>query len=55
MAAERRDMGRHVRGRVQGLDRAGFEDAARAGEEGCPIANSIRGNVEIRLTAELEG
>ncbi len=45
----------HVRGRVPGLDRAAFEEAARAGEEGCPISNAIRGNVEIRLTAELEG
>ncbi len=45
----------HVRGRVPGLDPQGFEEAARAGEEGCPISNAIRGNVEIRLTAELEG
>jgi lipoyl-dependent peroxiredoxin len=47
-------MSLHVRGRVPGLDRAAFEVAARAGEEGCPISNAIRGNVEIRLTAELE-
>ena len=45
----------HVRGRVPGLDQAAFEEVARAGEEGCPISNAIRGNVEIRLTAELEG
>ncbi|MBI2237625.1 MAG: OsmC family peroxiredoxin [Actinobacteria bacterium] len=44
----------HVRGRVPGLDPQGFEEAARAGEEGCPISNAIRGNVEIRLTTELE-
>jgi lipoyl-dependent peroxiredoxin len=48
-------MGLHVRGRVPGLDQAAFEEAARAGEEGCPISNAIRGNVEIRLTAELDG
>lgn len=48
-------MSLHVRGRVPGLDQAGFEEAARAGEEGCPISNALRGNVEIRLTAELEG
>jgi lipoyl-dependent peroxiredoxin len=47
-------MSLHVRGRVPGLDRAGFEEAARAGEEGCPISNAIRGNVKIDLTAELE-
>ncbi len=48
-------MSLNVRGRVPGLDRAAFEEVARAGEEGCPISNAIRGNVEIRLNAELEG
>lgn len=48
-------MNLHVRGRVPGLDQAAFEEVARAGEEGCPISNAIRGNVEIRLTSELEG
>jgi lipoyl-dependent peroxiredoxin len=45
----------HVKGRVPGLDQAAFEEAARAGEQGCPISAAIRGNVEIHLTAELEG
>jgi osmotically inducible protein OsmC len=45
----------HVKGRVPGIDQAAFEEAARAGEEGCPISNAIRGNVEIHLVAELEG
>lgn len=44
----------HVRGVVPGLDQAGFEAAARQGEQGCPISNAIRNNVEIRLKAELE-
>ncbi len=44
----------HVRGRVPGLDQPGFEEAARAGEEGCPISGAIRGNVDIELQAELE-
>ena len=43
----------HVRGQVPGLDDAGFQDAARAGEEGCPISGAIRGNVDIGLEAEL--
>lgn len=43
-----------VRGRVPGLDQPGFEQAAREGEQGCPISNAIRGNVDIRLTATLE-
>jgi osmotically inducible protein OsmC len=44
----------HVRGRVPGLDQPGFEEAARAGEEGCPVSGAIRGNVDIELQAELE-
>jgi osmotically inducible protein OsmC len=44
----------HVRGRVPGLDQPGFQDAARAGEEGCPISGAIRGNVDIELEAELD-
>jgi lipoyl-dependent peroxiredoxin len=44
-----------VRGRVPGLDQGGFEQAAREGEQGCPISNALRGNVDIRLTAVLEG
>ncbi len=43
-----------VRGRVPGLDDAGFQEAAQAGEQLCPVSNALRGNVEIRLTAELE-
>jgi osmotically inducible protein OsmC len=43
-----------VHGRVPGLDQAGFEQAAREGEQGCPISNALRGNVDIRLTATLD-
>jgi osmotically inducible protein OsmC len=43
-----------VRGRVPGIDQARFEELARQGEQGCPISNAIRNNVEIRLTAVLE-
>jgi lipoyl-dependent peroxiredoxin len=43
-----------VRGRVPGLDQAAFEQAARDGEQGCPISNAIRGNVDVRLSATLE-
>jgi osmotically inducible protein OsmC len=44
----------HVRGVVPGLDQSGFEELARQGEQGCPISNAIRNNVDIRLKAELE-
>ncbi len=43
-----------VRGKVPGLDPQGFEDAARQAEQACPISNALRGNVEIKLDAELE-
>lgn len=42
-----------VKGRVPGIDQAGFQAAAEAAKEGCPISNVIKGNVEIRLVAEL--
>jgi len=43
-----------VRGRVPGLDGAGFADLAREGEAGCPVSNALRGNVEITVEATLE-
>lgn len=46
-------MNLEVHGRVPGIDQAQFEEAAKAGEKGCPISNAIRNNVEIKLTAKL--
>jgi lipoyl-dependent peroxiredoxin len=43
-----------VRGKVSGLDQAGFADLARQGEQGCPVSNALRNNVEINLEATLE-
>ena len=43
-----------VRGRVPGLDQAGFQSAAQKGEQGCPVSNALRNNVQIRLKAQLE-
>jgi lipoyl-dependent peroxiredoxin len=42
-----------VRGTVPGADQAGFEEAARAAGEGCPISGALKGNVDIQVTAEL--
>ena len=42
-----------VTGNVPGLDQARFEELARQGEEGCPISNALRGNVQIILHAKL--
>lgn len=42
-----------VRGKVPGLDQAGFEAAAQKAEQGCPVSNALRGNVQIRVKAHL--
>jgi lipoyl-dependent peroxiredoxin len=42
-----------VTGKVPGLDQAGFEELARQGEQGCPVSNALRNNVEITVTATL--
>ena len=43
-----------VRGEVDGLDEAGFTDAAEKAKAGCPVSKALTG-VEITLDAELEG
>jgi len=43
-----------VRGRVPGIDEAGFQQAAAAAAEGCPISGALKGNVEIGVEATLE-
>ena len=43
-----------VTGSVEGLDQAGFEAAAQAAGEGCPISGALKGNVEIEVAATLE-
>ena len=42
-----------VSGRVPGIDQATFEEAARQAEQGCPISNALRGNVQITVEATL--
>jgi osmotically inducible protein OsmC len=42
-----------VRGWVSGLDNAKFVELAKKGEQGCPISNAIRNNVQIELNASL--
>lgn len=43
-----------VRGRVPNLDQKGFQDAAEAAKEGCPISKALKGNVELSVQATLE-
>ena len=45
----------NVRGKVPGLDEAGFEKVAQQAEQGCPVSNALRNNVQIRVNAHLEG
>jgi lipoyl-dependent peroxiredoxin len=43
-----------VRGKVAGLDQAGFAQAAEAAKNGCPVSTALQGNVEMELDARLE-
>jgi osmotically inducible protein OsmC len=43
-----------VRGKVPGMDQAAFEQAAHQAEQGCPVSNALRNNVEIHVNAHLE-
>lgn len=43
-----------VRGVVHGIDQARFEELARQGEQGCPVSNALRGNVQINVKAQLQ-
>ncbi len=43
-----------VRGRVAGLDAAGFTKAAETARDGCPVSNALKGNLEIGVVARLE-
>jgi osmotically inducible protein OsmC len=43
-----------VRGRVPGMDAEDFRNAVEQANEGCPVSNALRGNVEIRMNASLD-
>ena len=43
-----------VRGTVPGIDQAGFQQAADAAKNGCPVSGALKGNVEMTLNAKLE-
>lgn len=42
-----------VRGKVAGLDQAGFAQAAAAAGERCPVSRALKGNVRISVEAKL--
>lgn len=43
-----------VVGVVPGLDEAGFDAAAQAAKDGCPISRALAGNVALSVSATLE-
>ena len=43
-----------VKVRVAGLDAEGFQSAVEQADQGCPVSNALRGNVEIRVNASLD-
>jgi lipoyl-dependent peroxiredoxin len=42
-----------VEGTVPGLDENGFRQAAEQANEGCPVSQALKGNVELEVTARL--
>jgi lipoyl-dependent peroxiredoxin len=42
-----------VKGTVPGVDAAGFQKAAEAAKDGCPISQALKGNVELSVKASL--
>ncbi len=44
-----------IHAHVPGIDDDAFQDAVGEAEQGCPVSNALRGNVEIRVNASLEG
>ncbi|MHB1005176.1 MAG: OsmC family protein [Chloroflexota bacterium] len=43
----------NVTGEVPGIDQAQFEELAKKGEQGCPVSNALRNNLEIKVQAKL--
>ena len=42
-----------VTGHVHGIDASGFQSAAEAARDGCPISGALKGNVELSVEAKL--
>jgi osmotically inducible protein OsmC len=43
-----------VRGKVAGLDQAGFVKAAETAGDTCPVSRALKGNVRVTIQATLE-
>lgn len=42
-----------IRGYVPGMDVEDFQSAVEQAQQGCPVSNALRGNVEMRVNATL--
>jgi osmotically inducible protein OsmC len=42
-----------VRGKVNGMDQAAFQQAAEGAKKNCPVSKALQGNVEITMEARL--
>src|SRR5579864_4571188 len=43
-----------VRGHIHGIQAAEFEKLAEEAKDGCPVSQALKGNVELKLKAELD-
>lgn len=43
-----------VRGHIHGLSDADFQKLAKEAKDGCPVSQALKGNVDIKLKAELD-
>ncbi|MEO8745979.1 MAG: OsmC family peroxiredoxin [Candidatus Dormiibacterota bacterium] len=43
-----------VKGHIHGIQAQEFEELAEAAKVGCPISQALKGNVELKLNAELD-
>ena len=43
-----------IRGYVPGMDAEDFQSAVERAEQGCPVSNALRGNVDIQVSASLD-
>ena len=42
-----------VRGKVDGIDQAAFQQAAEGAKKNCPVSKALQGNVDITMEAKL--
>jgi len=42
-----------VRGKVDGIDQAAFQQAAEGAKKNCPVSKALQGNVDITMDAKL--